>query len=222
MSKIKSDAHLYITEVGAPDPAVEALTSITKATPPVVTPVAMPSGFASGDFAVITGTGEEMLDGYAFRAQNVTATTYELADIDGTKFAAAISGGSMQPFTVTAGGSMSSACMAQITVTGQAPDSINLDDMCSTETVLGDPKPPTFTFSGFVDNDSAGFHNLVDASVETPKPTVWALFDFSPAGGYIFGPAQIGELTVAAGTKAGLQFSGAGVFTELPTYSWAL
>jgi hypothetical protein len=55
-----------------------------------------------------------------------------------------------------------------------------------------------------------------------PKPTVAILIDFGSGGGYIAGPGQIGEITITAGVNAGLQFSGTGVFTEVPTYSWAL
>ncbi len=222
MAKVKSNAHLYLSKLGVADPTSVTVTSITQATPPVVTPSAMPAGLVSGDFVTFANTGEPMLDGYAFRTQNANATTFELAEVDGTSFAAAIATGSFQHFGLTGTEAMLSACMAQITVAGQAPDSIDLDDMCGTETILGDAKPPTFTFSGFVDKESTGFENLVEASVTTPKPTVWALFDFGTDAGYIFGQAQIGEMTITAGVKAGLQFSGAGVFTELPTYSWAL
>lgn len=223
MAKIKSNAHLWVSLVGAVAPTPVALTSVTKAKPAVVTPASMPAGLANGDFVAFDATAEPMLDGYAFRIQNKTATTFELVDIDGTKFAAAVAAkGTVTPYTKAGAGAMLEACMAQITVAGQAPDTLNLDDMCSTMTILGDNKPPTFTFNGFVDKDSPGFANLMDASLATPKPTVEILIDFGATGGYIMGPAMIGEVTVTAGVGQGLQFSGSGVFTKVPTYSWAL
>jgi hypothetical protein len=224
MAKITSNAHLWLSEVGAPDPTPVVVTSITKASPAVCTPATMPVGLANDDVVLFSDTGAPYLDGRAFRIGALTSTTFTLVDVDSTDLTAAVSAGTFQPFMKTGATppAMLSACMAQITVTGVAPDSINLDDMCSTMTLLGDPKPPTFTFSGFVDSDSEGFQNLVSASVTVPKPTVWALFDFSTPGGYIFGPVEIGEMTITAGVKAGLQFSGSGVFTILPTYSWVL
>jgi hypothetical protein len=94
--------------------------------------------------------------------------------------------------------------------------------MCDSTTVQGSPKPPTFTFNGFINKESAGLSNLFQASLEDPKQNRWLLIDYTEDGGYIFGPVQIGEMTVTAGVGQGLQFSGSGVFTEVPTYSWAL
>jgi len=222
MAKIKSNAHLYVSLVGAADPVATTITTITKAKPPLVTPATMPPNLASGDFVLFTGTTEPLLDGFAFRIQNKLATTFELADIDGTKFTAAVNKGSFQAFNLTGATAMLSACMATVTVTGTAADTINLDDMCSAQTLYGDAKPPTFSYSGFVDKASPGFGNLVDASVNIPKPNVWVLIDYTNNGGYIFGPAQIGEITITASTNQGLQFSGTGTFTAMPTYSWSL
>jgi hypothetical protein len=223
MAKIKSNAHLWLADVSAGatlDPV--AVTSITKATPPVVTPTTMPSGLANGDLVSFEGTGVPYLDGHAFRIDALSATTFTLPDAESSDIPAAVATGTFTPYAKAGTDALLEACMAQITVTGQAPDSINLDDMCSTTTILGDNKPPTFTFSGFVDQESPGFENLVEASIANPKPTVPVLIDFGSAGGYIAGPAQIGEITVTAGVGQGLQFSGSGVFTEVPTYSWAL
>ena len=223
MSKIKSDAHIYLTPVDAAAPATHALSGITSATPPVVTSTAaLPAGMAAGDFVVLDGTGEGYLDGDGFRVANLVGLTFALDYADGSRITPAVTQGNYALYSKNGTGAMLSACMASITVTGQAPDSITMDDMCGTSTVLGDAKPPTFTFSGFSDQDSEGYQNLWRAATETPKPTVWALFDFGADGGYIFGPVQIGEMTVTAQTNQGLQFSGAGVFTEMPTYSWAL
>lgn len=223
MAKIKSNAHLWLSDVSVGTaPAPVALTGITKASPPVVTPGTMPPALAAGDLVAFEGTSEMYLDGHAFRVGGLTATTFTLPDAESSDLTAAVTAGTFQSYNKTGTGAMLEACMAQITVAGQAPDAINLDDMCSTTTILGSNKPPTFTFSGFVDQDSPGFENLVEASIATPKPTVPLLIDFGADGGYIAGPAQIGELTVTAGTGQGLQFSGSGVFTEVPTYSWAL
>jgi hypothetical protein len=222
MAKIKSNAHLWLSDVGAVAGTAVVVTSITKATPPVVTPATMPPGLAAGDYATFSGTGVPYLDGQTFRVDDVTATTFELPDSGSADIPAAVSTGTFLPQTKSGTGAMVEACMAQITIAGQAPDSINLDDMCSTTTILGDNKPPTFTFSGFVDKDAPGFANLIEASLTSPKPTVAVLIDFGADGGYIAGPGQIGEVTVTAGVGQGLQFSGAGIFTEVPTYSWAL
>ncbi len=223
MAKIKSNAHLWISDVSAGTTSTPvAVTSITKATPPVVTPATMPASLANGDLVTFDGTGVPYLDGKAFRIAALTATTFELPDAESSDIPAAVATGTFTSYTKVGADALLEACLAQITVTGQAPDSIAMDDMCSTTTVLGDNKPPTFTFNGFVDQESPGFENLVEASILSPKPTVAILIDFGPDGGYIAGPGQIGEITVTAGVGQGLQFSGSGVFTEVPTYSWAL
>jgi hypothetical protein len=223
MAKIKSNAHLWISDVSAgTTPTPVNVTSITKATPPVVTPATMPADLADGDLVGFDGTGVAYLDGHAFRIAALDATSVTLPDVESSDIPAAVSTGTFVTYQKAGDDALLEACMAQITVTGQAPDSINLDDMCSTMTILGDNKPPTFSFSGFVDQTSPGFENLVEASITAPKPTVAIFIDFGVDGGYIAGPGQIGEMTVTAGVKAGLQFSGAGVFIEVPTYSWAL
>jgi hypothetical protein len=223
MAKIKSNAHLYLSDVsaGATLPSVN-VTSITKASPPVVTPATMPAGIVDGDLVKFSGTNVPYLDGHAFRIGAKGATTFTLVDAESSDIPAAVSTGTFVAYQKAGTNALLHACMAQITVTGQAPDSINLDDMCSATTILGDNKPPAFTFSGFVDQQSPGFENLVEASIATPKPTVAVLIDFGTDGGYIAGPGQIGEITITAGVNQGLQFSGSGVFTEVPTYSWAL
>jgi hypothetical protein len=222
MAKIKSDAHLYLTPTGAAPPAPVVITTLTNTNPIVVTPAAMPVGLANGDVVVIEGTGEPLLDGYAFRVLNLGAADFELDDFDGTRLTAAVATGTVTAYTKSGDGALLEACMATITVTGVPPDSIALDDMCDSTTVQGSPKPPTFTFNGFINKESAGLSNLFQASLEDPKQNRWLLIDYTEDGGYIFGPVQIGEMTVTAGVGQGLQFSGSGVFTEVPTYSWAL
>ena len=224
MAKIKSDAHLYLTETGDAAPAPVALTSVTNTTPAVVTlAAAVPADAANGDLAEFAGTGEPLLDGKAFRIANLTGTTFELLDFDGTRLAAAIGAvGTVQIFQKAGDLALLEVCMVTITVAGVPPDSIQMDDMCGSATVLGSPKPPTFSFTGFVDKDSPGFKNLMQASLESPKQLRYMLIDYSVGGGYIFGPVEIGEITITAQTAQGLQFSGTGVFTEMPTYSWAL
>lgn len=224
MAKIVSNAQMYVSEVdpGTP-PSALAVTGISKAKPPVVTMAAVPVGLAAGDYVRFQDTGEAMLDDYAFKVSNVTATGFFLPDVDGTKFVAAITTGTVQALTFAGGeADLLHVCLAAVTIAGQAPDSIALDDMCGSSTKLGSAKPATFTFSGLADAGSPGYRNVWRASLADPKPVVWVLFDFGPEGGYVMGPAQIGEMSKNAATNQGLQFSGSGVYTEQATYSWAL
>jgi hypothetical protein len=225
MAKVKSNAHLYLSPKGY-DPTAPAnqlaITSVTAAMPAVVTATAaLPAGMNEGDLVALEGTGAADLDGTAWRAVNLDATgmTFELEGSDRTGETAV---GAVGTFQVFNDANLIEACLANITVSGQAPDSISMDDMCGTATVLGDAKPPTFTFTGFVDNESPGFKNLIRAGLESPKSPRVLLIDYGATVGYIFGPAEIGEVTVTAAVGGGLQFSGSGVFTEVPTYSWAL
>jgi hypothetical protein len=228
MAKIKSDAHLYLTETGDAAPSPVVITSVTNTKPAVVTlAAAMPAGAVNGDLVMFADTGQPLLDGYAFRIANVDITTpaaptFELLDFDGTRLTAAVAAGTAQIFQKAGDLALLEVCMVSITVAGVPPDSIQMDDMCGSETVLGSPKPPTFSFTGFVDKDSPGFKNLMQASLESPKTERWMLVDYTVGGGYIFGPVEIGEITITAQTAQGLQFSGTGVFKEMPTYSWAL
>jgi len=220
MSKIKSDAHLYLSVVGAADPTPVTITSIATTGGKVT--ITATNDLAPGAFALVDGTANAYLDGHAWRVENTSPSGFDLADADSAK-ATGATGGTFIPFDL-AGTTpeLLTACMASITVAGQAPDSIAMDDMCGSTTLLGDAKPPQITFSGFSDKDSEGYKNLWRASTTDPKPTVWALIDFSDGGGYIFGPAQVGEISITATTNQGLQFNGSATFTEVPTYSWAL
>jgi len=229
MAKGISNAHLYLTETGdVMPPAPVAITSITNTALAVVTlAAALPPDAANGDIVDISGTGQVLLDGNAFRVANLNTTvpaapTFELQGFDGTRLTAAVAAGDATLFQKAGDLALLEVCMVTITVAGTPPDSVQLDDMCSTQTVLGSAKPPTFTFTGFVDPESAGFKNLMQASLESPKTLRYVLVDYLANVGYIFGPAEIGEVTITAQTAQGLQFSGSGVFTTMPTYSWAL
>jgi hypothetical protein len=226
MAKIRSDAHLYLTQTGDAAPTAAPITSISAANPAVLTltaPEPTPAPVV-GDYMLIEDTGNAAYDGKAFKitAYN-SGTRAATLEFDSTDAGAVGAVGTAATFHPTdSGDGLLEACMATITINGQAPDALNLDDMCSSTTVLGAPKPPTFTFTGWVDKESEGFGNLIQASLESPKTERYALIDFGPDGGYIFGPVEIGEVSVTAGVNAGLAFSGSGVFTEMPTYSWAL
>jgi hypothetical protein len=228
MAKIKSDAHLYLSETGDAAPTPVAVAGITNTAAAEVTlGTAMPAGAVDGDIVVLEGTGEPLLDGVAFRISALdvaipSAPSFVLLDFDGTRLSAAVTTGTAQIFQKAGDLALLEVCLVSITVAGVPPDSIQMDDMCGSATVLGSPKPPTFTFSGFVDKDSEGFANLMQASLESPKTVRYMLVDYSTGGGYIFGPVEIGEITITAQTAQGLQFSGSGVFTEMPTYSWAI
>jgi hypothetical protein len=220
MSKIVSDAHLWLSVVGAADPPAIPITSIDATGAQLVLTVGATT-LAADDMAVLSGTNDPYLDGQAFRVASATATTVTLADADPTKLGTPKpTAGSLTPFSKAGAVGLLTACMATVTVAGQAPASIQLDDMCGSETKLGDAKPPTITFQGFSDKDSEGYKNLWRASVTDPKPVVWALIDYTDEGGYIFGPLQVGEISITAATNQGLQFNGTGTFTEIPTYSW--
>ena len=229
LAKIKSDAHLYLTGTGDPEPTPVAVTSITNMLPAVVTlAAAAPADTANGRaWIVFADTGQPLLDGKAFRIQAFDAAvpgtpTFELYGLDGTKLTAAVATGTAQIWTKAGLTGLEEVCLVNITVAGVAPDSIAMDDMCGSTTVLGSPKPPTFNVTGFVDAESPGFRNLMQASLESPKTPRWMLIDYTTGGGYIFGPVEIAEVTITAQTAQGLQFSGSGVYTEMPTYSWAL
>jgi len=230
MAKIKSDAHLWLTETGeAAAPAI-GITSITKAKPCILTcSAALPAGVVVGDFVMISGTNEVLLNGKTFRIEALDITTpaapkVTLYGFDGTKLNAAVGvvPSGAQFFQKAGTLALLEVCLVNLVVAGVAPDSIQMDDMCGSSTVLGSPKPPTFTYSGFVDAESPGYRNLVQASLESPKQLRYMLADYTVGGGYIFGPVEIGEITITAQTAQGLQFSGSGVYTSMPTYSWAL
>ena len=226
MAKIRSDANLYLTPTGSAAPAASAITSISAANPAVLTLTTPVATAAVGDFALIEGTGKAAVDGKSFRISAVGSggAALTLEDLDGTAMGGAVGAvGTAQIFELTEpDADLMHACVATVTVAGQAPDTLNLDDMCSSTSLLGTAKPPTFQFTGWVDKDAEGFKNLVQASLENPKTERFLLIDYGAEGGYIYGPVQIGEISITAGVNAGLAFSGSGVFTEVPTYSWAL
>src|SRR6187431_2643835 len=109
MAKIKSDAHLYLTETGDAAPAPVALTSVTNTDPAVVTlAAAMPADAADGDLAKFAGTGQAAVGAL----------------------------GTVQIFQKAGDLALLEVCMVTITVAGVPPDSIAMDDMCGSTTVL--------------------------------------------------------------------------------------
>ena len=216
MSKIVSDGTaIYMTDGGAlPTPL--AITSISTADPPVVT-VASTAGFDDLDPVLVEGTGRVDLDGKYFSANVINGTTFELTGAGAGAAVGAV--GTVTPFVIDT--DLIKACESTITLNGVEPDSVDLSDMCDAGTKLGDPKPPTLSFTGFVNKDEEGFRNIVRASLESPKAERVLMLLF-PDGERIIGGFEVGALSVSAARGQGLTYSGTGTFTEVPTYSWAL
>lgn len=215
MAKIVSDkTALWLTDGVLPTPV--AITSITTAAPPVVTLPATAT-MADLDLAKIAGSGRADLDGKYFQVDILTGTTLELERAAAGAAVGAV--GTIQVLQMDS--TFKKACESTVTLNGQDPDEVDLSDMCVATTKLGDPKPPTVSFTGFVDAEDAGFKNMIRASLESPK-TARVLMILFPDGEYIVGPAEIGSISVSAAKSQGLSYSGTATFTEVPTYSWAL
>ena len=229
MAKIKSDAHLYLTETGDAAPAAVDVEGITNTEAAVVTlGAALPAAAANGDLAMFAGTGEPLLDGYAFRISGLDVTTPALADLRAARLRRdAPDGGGHDRHRADfpeggrprGSGGLHGLHYGRGRAARLDPDGRYVRQRYRARLA---EKPPTFTYTGFVDKDSLGFKNLMQASLESPKTERWMLVDYTVGGGYIFGPVEIGEVTVTAQTAQELQFSGTGVFKEMPTYSWAL
>jgi hypothetical protein len=223
MAKIVSDQTALWLTTGTAPPAATAITGVSAAAPAVVTVATLPVDLADLDMVLIEGTGNPSLDGKYFQAGSVgtPANTFQLTGSDTTGDAAMTTG------TVTAynlgapSAEFLKACQSTVTLNGQDPDSVDLSDMCEAVTRLGDPKPPTVSFTGFVDSEDEGFTNMIVASLESPKLDRLLLILY-PDGEYVVGPAEIGAISVTAARGQGLQYSGTATYTEVPTYSWAL
>jgi len=214
MAKIVSDqTAIWLTDGTLPTPV--AVTSISTAAPPLVT-VAATAGFADLDIVLPEGTGRVDLDGKYFQADVIDGTTLEL---EGAIAGAAVGAvGTIQVLQMDT--TFKKACESTVTLNGQDPDEVELSDMCDAMTKFGDPKPPTISFTGFVNSEDDGFKNIIRASLESPK-TERVLMLLFPDGEYIVGPAEIGSISVSAARGQGLSYSGTATFTEVPTYSWA-
>jgi len=224
VAKIVSDqTAIWLTDADVTAPAPVAITSVSAAAPAVVTMTTLPTGLADMDFVLVEDTGNPDLDGKYFQADSVgtPANTFQLAGTD-TTGDAAMTTGTITPYNL-AGSSPEflKACQSTITLNGQDPDSVDLSDMCDAMTKLGDPKPPTVSFTGFVDSEDEGFKNMIEASLESPKADRLLALIF-PDGEYIVGPAEVGAISVSAARGQGLTYSGTATYTEVPTYSWAL
>lgn len=216
MAKIVSDqTAIYLTD-GSALPAGVAITSISTASPPVVT-VASTASFADLDMVLIEGTGRADLDGKWFAADVQSGTTFALT---GAAAGAAVGAvGTYKVLEIT--DDLIKACESTVTLNGQDPDSVDLSDMCDASTKFGDPKPPTVSFTGFVNSEEEGFKSIIRASLESPK-SERVLMILYPDGEYVIGEAEVGSISVSAARGQGLSYSGVATFTEVPTYSWAL
>lgn len=215
MAKIVSDkTAIWLTDGALPTGV--AVTSISVASPPLVT-IADTSAYADLDFAKPVGTGRADLDGKYFQIDVKSGTTLDLERAVAGSAVGAV--GTLQVLQMDT--TFKKACQSTVTLNGQDPDEVDLSDMCDAATKLGDPKPPTVSFTGFVNAADDGFKNMIRASLESPK-TSRVLALIFPDGEYIIGPAEIGSISVSAAKSQGLSYSGTATFTEVPTYSWAL
>ena len=125
------------------------ITSVTAVKPAVLTFATPVATVAIGDMVLFGSTNKAKLDGYAYRVSAVggAGVSVTLADLDGTAMGGALGAvGHVQVFEVgeVVADDLLHACVATVTVAGQAPDSINLDDMCSATTcrLAGNPNLP--------------------------------------------------------------------------------
>lgn len=224
MAKIVSDqTAIWLTDADAVAPAAAPISAVSSAAPPVVTMTTLPAGMVNGDMVLVAGTGNPDLDGKYFTVGSVgtPANSFTLVGMDTTGDTAATAG-TITPYNLGgASPEFLKACQSTITLNGQEPDSVDLSDMCDAMTKLGDPKPPTVSFTGFVNSEDEGFKNMIEASLESPKSDRLLMLLF-PDGEYIVGPAEVGAISVSAARGQGLQYSGTATYTEVPTYSWAL
>jgi len=215
MAKIVSDkTAIWLTDGTLPTPV--AVTSVSTAAPPIVT-VPATAAFLDMDLAKPIGTGRVDLDGKYFQIDVISGTTLELERAVAGAAVGAV--GTLQVLQMDT--TFKKACQSTVTLNGQDPDEVDLSDMCDAMTKLGDPKPPTVSFTGFINSEDDGFKNMIRASLESPK-TARVLMLLFPDGEYIVGPAEIGSISVSAARSQGLSYSGTATFTEVPTYSWAL
>jgi len=226
MSKLVSDKTAIFLTDGTLPTGVDVV-SISNTTPAVVS---VASGalttmeLADGDQVLVQGTGEPRLDDkfFAVSAVGDTADSFTLNDTDLVDLAAPITVGTVAPYNMSGSSpEFFKACESSVTLNGQEPDNVDLSDMCESEKKLGDAKPPTVSFTGFVNSEDEGFKNIIRASLESPK-TPRVLSIVYPDGEYVTGPAEIGAISVAAARGQGLTYSGTATYVKVPTYSWAL
>ena len=214
MSKIVSDkTAIYLTDGGTLPVAVN-IVAISTASPAVVQ-VASTAGITDLDPILVEGSGRADLDGKWWQADLVDGTHVALLASEAGAAVGAV--GTIQALAM--GTVLIKACESTVTLNGQDPDSVNLDDMCDSSTKLGDPKPPTMSFTGFVNREEEGFRNIIRASLESPKATRVGMILY-PDAEYVIGEIEIGAISVSAAKGQGLSYSGTGTFTEVPTYSW--
>jgi hypothetical protein len=224
VAKIVSDqTAIWLTDADVAAPTPAAITGVTSANPAVVSMTTLPAGLVNGDLVLLDGTGNPDIDGKYFTASSVgtPANSFTLVGMD-TTGDTAMTAGTAAVYNL--GGDdpeFLKACQSTITLNGQEPDSVDLSDMCDAMTKLGDPKPPTVSFTGFVNSEDEGFKNMIQASLESPKSDRLLMLLF-PDGEYIVGPAEVGAISVSAARGQGLSYSGTATYTEVPTYSWAL
>jgi hypothetical protein len=106
--------------------AVDTVTAITNASPPVLT--ATGHGWANGDVIVLDVTGMVELDGQAVRVSNITANTADLEGINAITFGTFVSGTAQQVSTWDTFGLSTS-----ISVDQQTPDEKDATTLIDTQ-----------------------------------------------------------------------------------------
>lgn len=188
-----------------------APTDFTAAKPAVMT-LASTTGIEAGDVILIQGTGWHKLDGRAFRAANITATTVELEGSDTTGETAEIAD-EAAAYEAT----LLESCLTTFSRQAATPAQIDATTLCSTsrERVPGLPDQGTFSIAGFYDMTDPGYLRLIAAAADG-RERVMGLFPSDGSAllfrGYISG---LGE-SVAVDQM--VSFTGSGFVSGDVTY----
>ena len=139
-------------------------TGITKAEPAVVT-VADTTGMTKGDLVRMAGTDFVDLDGKMFVAGDIAATTFPLLGSDTSDETAAL--GASPTATYFDSADLQAICLSEVAPSNPEAGTISIGTYCNPGATLpGNPTAGSITFSGFVDEDDAGFLELLDAESE--------------------------------------------------------
>ena len=199
---------IRLQQLSKPAPA-DAVTNITNANPPVVTPASI-ANYAAGDIVMVDKTGFDEIDGMYFPISNVTGTTFELDCADTSAQAAAATTGVLKVYKFQgAATNMAKWCLTSYSYDQPAAETVDLSTFCGTESASGQPQPATYSIAGIVDECEEGQAEMM-AALRDGKDRLMMIKKPTEPPAYIFQTVDVGNYSESFEMNAAVTFTAGG------------
>ncbi len=198
--------------------AHDKITSISKASPAVVTFDASITGYAQGDLIKVVGTGYSEIDGKTFVVGKVdtSAHTAELLGSDTTKSTAnaVANAGEIQIFKAT---DEITLCLSSLGISVDTPGTVSVATYCEPTASIpaSVSQAGTMTLGGYIDVTDPGYKLLLEAELDNKQRILKIKL---PDNGYIVVPLTISNVAFSLPIDGAVGFTANAVMGSKPRH----